>query len=84
MPAPDNPWIARLLEMRCGANRLRKLEIKILPVPCMTSHTAIEFLENAARLNSLLKSVIEKGDETHRRTYWRKNRDVPSGTALHS
>lgn len=80
MPAPNDPWIARLLEMQSGANGLRELKIRILPVPCMTSNPAINFLGNAARLNSLLKSMIEKGDETYRH----ENQNVPSDTVLHS
>ena len=80
MPASNDPWIARLLEMQSGANGVRELTVKILPVPCMTSHPAVIFLGNAARLNSLLKSVIEKGKETYRH----ENQDVLSDTAVHS
>ena len=80
MPAPNDDFLVRMLEMQTGANGLRELKTNILPVPCMTSNPAIRFLGHAAQLNSLLKSIIEKGEETYRL----ENQDVPSDTALHS
>lgn len=78
MPAPNTPWIARLLELQYGANGLRELKTNILPVPCMTTNPANGFLANSARLDSLLKSMIRKGAENYRH----ENQDNPSDLAL--
>ena len=68
MPASNAPWLARLLEMQCGTNGLRELKINVLPGPWISPTTPPPdgFLANAARLDSLLKSMIKKGAENYR------------------
>ena len=67
MPAANAPWIARLLEMQYGANGLRELKINVLPRPLISSTIPpSDFIANAARLESLLQSMIQKGAEEHR------------------
>lgn len=66
MPAPNAPWIERLLEMQYGTSGLRELKINVLPGPWMNlTNPPDGFLANAARLDSLLQSMIKKGAENY-------------------
>ena len=68
IPAPDAPWIARLLEMQYGTNGLREFKIKVLPGPfwMVAANPPDGYLASVARLDSLLQSMIKKGAENHR------------------
>ena len=80
MPTPSAPWIAGLLEMQNGTNGLRKINTEILPGPRTTlTNPPDGFLANAARLDSMLQSMIKKGAENYR---YRKQ-DVTEDTVMH-
>ena len=81
MPVPNAPWIAGLLEMQYGTNGLRDIRINVLPGPCMhLTNPADSFLANAARLDSLLQSMIEKGAENFRY----RERDIVQDIVTHT
>lgn len=81
MPVPNAPWIAGLLEMQYGTNGLRDIKINVLPGPCMNlTNPADSFLANAARLDSLLQSMIGKGAENFRY----RERDIVQDTVTHT
>ena len=66
VPAPNAPWIVRLLELQCGTNGLRDLKINVLPGPWMSLTNAPDgFLANIAQFDSLLQSMIKKGAENY-------------------
>ena len=74
MPAPNAPWIDRLLEMQYGTSGLRELKINVLPGPWMNlTNPPDGFLANAARLDSLLQSMIKKGSEN----YGHRKQEIP-------
>ena len=66
VPAPNAPWIVRLLELQCGTNGLRDLKINVLPGPWMSlTNPPDGFLANIAQFDSLLRNMIKEGAEKY-------------------
>ena len=81
IPAPNAPWITTLLDMQSGTNGLRELKINVLPGPWISStNPPVGLLADAARLDSLLQSMIKKGVENYRH----RKQDIKSVTVMHT